>query len=259
MLLIVGPHPSLIEHDKEFCVLPNTAILYINKQVREEAMEIIRNQNTWVMVEVNSLDGDLDTLPYRELLSNQALIPRAWVGDLRLFVRRGSIVIVIGMAYGGRDILPMQRHYTSVQFLLMYNRQGFTCLCLRLWQCAAINKDMTVILNMPQTSRDALIIRSIISGLSNIRGLRRAACIGFPDVQRAQQLERRMMTNHRTWKVVFEHLRWLRDHAEAAVANSMREEAIHWCRTTCLTSDFILHSAQTRFWRIQDFGMPAFA
>ncbi|ERF69889.1 hypothetical protein EPUS_05431 [Endocarpon pusillum Z07020] len=89
MLLMVDPHPSPIEHDKEFCVLPNTAILYINKQVREEAMETIRNQNTWVMVEVNSRDGDLHTLPYRELLSNQALIPRAWMGDLRLFVRGG--------------------------------------------------------------------------------------------------------------------------------------------------------------------------
>ncbi|KAF7505957.1 hypothetical protein GJ744_012399 [Endocarpon pusillum] len=235
MLLIVDPHGSPIEHAREFCALPNTAMLYINKQVREEAMEVIRNQNTWVMVEVNSRDGDLDTLPYRELLSNQALIPRAWMGDLRLFLRSRSIVIKIVMAYGGRDIRPMQRHYTSVQFLLMYSRQGFTYLFLRFWQCAAINKDMTLILNMPHTSRDALIIRSIISELSHIRGLRHAACIGFPDVQQAQQLEQRMMSNRRTWKDLFEHLRWLREDAETAVANSMREEAIHRCRIACLT------------------------
>lgn len=170
MLLTLDPHPFLIEHDGEFCVLPNTAILYINKQVREEAMEIIRNQNTWVLLEVNNRDSDLDTLPYREVLSNQALIPRAWMGNLRPFVRSRSVVIVIGMAYGGRDVRPMQRHYTSVHFLLPYSRQGFTYLCLRLWQCAGINKDMTVILNMPHTSRDALIIRSIISELSHIRG-----------------------------------------------------------------------------------------
>ena len=242
MLFTVDPHPSLIEHDGEFCILPNTAVLCVNKQVREEAMETIRNRNTWVALEVNSRDGDLDALPYRELLSNQALIPHAWMDNLRLFVQRRSVVIAIGVACGGRGTRPVQRPYTSVRFLLTYNRQGFTYLCLRLWQCAAMYNDMTVILNMPRTSRNALIIRSIISELSHIRGLRHAACIGFPNVQQAQHLERRMMTNNRTWKNVFEHLRWLRNLAESAVVTSMYEEAIHRCRIACLTSDFILQS-----------------
>ena len=234
LILAVDPNPPLIEDDETPYVLPHTDVLCVNCQVRREATEILRSSNTWVVLVAAPIRL------HRLISCSQALLQTPGL-DQRLFVQRRSIVIEVGLGCGFRNSRPLQGAQHTVTYVFAYNRQGFAYLCLRLRQNFGLYGDMTVILNMPRTLGNAAVVQNVVFGLSQIRGLQNAACIGFPQPQQAQQLEQRMTTNYRSWGEIYHHLKELSDQAKTAVNAGQREEAIHRYRIACITSNTIFY------------------
>lgn len=245
LILTVDPNPSLIEHDEEAYRFPDTQLFHVNAQVRREASEVLRSNNTWVMLVVISQSGEFDTQLHPHLCFSQALfMAPVELDEQRGFLQKRSIIINIGLGCGSRNTRPLLGDHHTATYLFAYNRQGFAYFCLRLWQCADVYNDMTVILHMPHPPPgNPRIVQSMMAELASIRGLQSVACLGFPQPQQGQ-LERHMMTRPVSRRDVFSHLRMLSDHAEAAVSTGQREEAIHRYRMACLTSNLMLKSVR---------------
>ena len=98
LLVVFDSDPPLIENYRESYNLPRMHVLQVNRQVRREAMEILRSRNTWVLLNIhNQVAGRPRIILSQQTRCSQSLYhaPVA-AGQQQQFVQGRSIVIDIG-------------------------------------------------------------------------------------------------------------------------------------------------------------------
>jgi hypothetical protein len=251
-ILTVDPDPPLIDDDDQPFIIPCTQVLRINSQVRSEAMEILRSQNTWVVLVINGCENILQSRLQEPLCRFLVQYKTPSFDELSLSGRQRRIVIEIGFNCGNHNRRPLCTPHTMT-CLFAYNRQGFQLFCMLLWRFAPVYQNMTVIMNMAQPYLGCeQIVQDMVLALSRIRGLQNAACLSFPQLQAAQRLER-LMTNQLSWGAVFHYLKVLIGYAGLAVDATQREEAIHRHRIACIAVNHYSPSPSSgRFHRLHN-------
>jgi hypothetical protein len=218
----------------------DTGILQTNGQVRDEAYEILRDNNIWIIVVINTpSDYPVATFVSRLLLfpaSHFKPIEADWLG----FHDRKSIVIELGGGCGARNARTSPAGYHSEKHLFAYDRQSFAYLCLKLWECTDRCLVMTVIWNIPSSWTDSSrLLDHVKSSLLTVRGFRTVVCIGFPGRSLKRRLEGRMTMQIRVPHDVFKTFRHYCDGAQTAFDAGRNGQAVHMYRcarwaTQCL-------------------------
>jgi hypothetical protein len=231
-IVSVDQNPILIENHRNARNV-DTSIMQVDRRTRNEAYAILRDENIWVTLVVNSPSDETNSALLKALRSCMRQF-RPAPADFPEFHRGRSIVIEVGDGCGARNTRPLPDVYKSKRCLLAFDRQSFDFVCLKLWMYSKLCRFMTVIWNVESLpTKNPRLLEQVTTSLLKVQGYQGAVCIGFPDENVACRIEQKI--KHRTRSLVDVFTLYARTDSEGGAAFSAGRygDAVHIYRCMC--------------------------